>query len=164
VERYSSRSSRRTSRSFCPYVSIGESSVAKLTRTISPRQTEKRMNPFCGRVTGAHLQKLQVVAPALCCRVLRKEDAPTTDWKGRRPPAGQTACAQHSPEGDRRSAKWGDYNPSVLNALVSTAHSCRGLFLQLLGMRPFASRFSYWLFVLTAAAQEEPAKLKVGIF
>jgi len=31
-------------------------------------------------------------------------------------------------------------------------------------LRPFASRFSCWLIVLTAMAQEEPAKLKIGIF
>jgi len=68
----------------------------------------------------AQFRKLRVVATALCCRVPEKEDAPTTDWKGRRPPAGQIACAQHSPEGDRRSAKWSDYNVSVLNALFST--------------------------------------------
>ena len=78
---------------------------------------------------GAHFRKLQVVATALCCRVAGKEDAPTTDWK-------KMACAQPSSEGDRRSAKWSDYNVSVLNALFSTAHSCRGLFLQLSEMRP----------------------------
>jgi len=41
------------------------------------------------------------------------------------------ACAQHSPEGERRSAKWGDDNADVLNALFFTAHSRLGLFLQL---------------------------------
>jgi len=78
---------------------------------------------------GTHFRKLQVVATALCCRVEGKEDASTTDWK-------KIACAQNSPEGDRRSAKRGDYTVGVLNALFSTAHSCCGLFLQLSEMRP----------------------------
>jgi len=76
---------------------------------------------------------LQFVATALCCRVLGKEDAPTTDWK-------EIACAQHSPEGDRRSAKWGDYNVGVLNVLFSTAPPLEEVFLQLSEMRPAFSK------------------------
>ena len=61
---------------------------------------------------GAHRRKLQAVATALCCRVLWEEDAPTTDWK-------EKACAQNSPEGNRRSAKWGGYNVGVLSKSCS---------------------------------------------